>query len=147
MSVVHRSRGTVLGIAAAAMSVVVVTGGPASASAHSIKLSGPHSNTLGSPFTYKITGHAGGPANYVVVWEQGKKRNGCAKTYAAESTRTYQPKYSLGLAKNHKAKGHFKMTILFQANSPGTHLLCGYLINLASGKTYAHAGASWNNHS
>jgi hypothetical protein len=147
MAVQLRSRRNVLGIAAAATSLVVLTGGPASASAHTISLSGPTSNTLNTPFTYTITGHAGGPADYVVAYEQFHKHAGCASTYLVESTRVFQKKYSASLFKNHKVSGHYSLKVHFGAANPGRHGLCGYLINLNSGKTYAHAGAWWVNHS
>jgi hypothetical protein len=127
--------------------MVVLAGGTASAAGSTMSLKGPTSNVLGQAFTYRMFGHATGKADYVVAWEQFHKHNGCASTYAAESTRTFQKKYSLSLFQNKKVKGQYSFKLHFGAANPGTHGLCSYLINLSSGKTYAHASAWWNNHS
>ncbi|MGO9962942.1 MAG: hypothetical protein ACLPUG_05860 [Acidimicrobiales bacterium] len=113
----------------------------------SLKLNGPTSNKLGKPFEYTISGTAVGPANYVVAWEQFYPQGGCASTYAAESTRVYLPNtYGLTLFENRSVSQNYSMVEHFGADHVGKHGVCAYLIDLATGNTYAYAGQFWTNH-
>jgi len=119
----------------------------ADAAAGSIRLAGPHTNTFDTFFNYQVTGRAEGAANHVVVWEQFYRRSGCASTYAAERARTGARRYSITVFVNEPVAPHaaYALTAHFYASHLGEHGVCAYLINLASGHTYAHAAAWWKN--
>jgi hypothetical protein len=119
------------------------------AAANSLKLTGPHSNRLGTTFSYKITGYAAGAADFLVAWEQLNPHAGCASTYAAESARGFLPTtYGTGLETAVPVKHGSRVSIVarFHAVNPGEHGLCAYLISLETGDTYAHASVWWTNH-
>jgi len=112
----------------------------------SLRLSGPKTNKLDASFSYTISGMASGSANYLVAWEQYYPQSGCAKTYAAESTRVFLPyTYGLTLFLSKSVSENFSASESFAALHPGKHGMCAYLISLASGDTYAYAGAFWTN--
>lgn len=114
----------------------------------SVKLAGPHANRLGSFFTYRLTGFAAGGADHVVAWEQLYPRPACAPSYAAESARTFLPlTYGLMPAGDEAlTPGRtFSTNLSFHAVNPGSHALCVYLISVETGRTFAHAKASWTN--
>jgi hypothetical protein len=115
----------------------------------SLRVTGPGSNRLGTTFRYRITGFAGGRGDYVVAWEQYYRRAGCARTYAAESTRVFLTStYDLALETTMPVTpgSSYSITAAFNAVNPGQHGICAYLINLDTGDTYGHAGAWWTNH-
>ena len=113
----------------------------------SLRLRGPTSNKLGAAFEYTISGAAVSPANYVVAWEQFYPQSGCANTYAAESTRVFLPNtYGLTLFENKSVSHNYSIVEQFGADHVGKHGICAYLIDLATGDTYAYAGAFWTNH-
>ena len=119
------------------------------AAANSLKLAGPHSNRLGTTFSYKISGYAAGAADFLVAWEQLNPRAGCASTYAAESARGFLPAtYGTGLETAVPVKHGSRVSTVarFNAVNPGEHGLCAYLISVETGDTYAHASAWWTNH-
>ncbi|MGA3352033.1 MAG: hypothetical protein ABSD85_02465 [Acidimicrobiales bacterium] len=120
------------------------TVGPRSAGS-SLKLTGPKTNKMGAGFVYKISGTAKGAANFVVAWEQFYEQSGCAKTYAAESTRAFQPSYAVTLFLDEAVSHSFSTREDFYAEHSGKHGICAYLINLSTGDTYASAGAFWTN--
>jgi hypothetical protein len=138
-------RGRVLlGVTMLVLAVSAVAYGAGS----SLKLTGPHSNKLGTIFSYKISGFAGA-ADFVVAWEQTFPRSGCASTYAAESTRAFLPStYGIGLetATSVRHSSAFSIVAGFHAVNSGEHGICAYLISLETGATYAHAAAWWTNH-
>lgn len=142
-----------LAVLAASLALVAVPAGisqAATAGSHTagstLKLSGPKTNKLDATFTYRISGSAEGAANYLVAWEQFYPQTGCAKTYAAESTRAFLPyTYGLTLFLNRSVSGNYVASEAFAAVHSGKHGMCAYLINLASGDTYAYAGAFWTN--
>jgi len=115
---------------------------------NSLKLSGPTSNKIGASFKYSISGTAVSPADYVVAWEQYYPQAGCASTYAAESTRAFLPDtYGVTLFEDRSVSHTYSMVEQFGADHVGKHGICAYLIDLATGDTYAHAGQFWTNHS
>ena len=117
------------------------------AAGSSLRLSGPTSNKVGTAFDYTISGVAISPADYVVAWEQFYPQEGCASTYAAESTRTFFPNtYGLTLFENRTVSHNYTLVEHFGAAHLGKHGICAYLIDLATGDTYADAGAFWTNH-
>lgn len=133
------------GGAALALALVPAIGLAASNSLH---VSGPTSNTLGHNFNEQISGYAKGAANFVVAWEQYYPHSGCATTYAAESTRAFFPStWGLSLWIDQSVHGKYSLTARFGAANPGRHGLCAYLINVATGTTYAHGSIFWTNHS
>jgi len=119
----------------------------ADAAAGSIHLAGPRTNTFGTFFNYQVTGRAESAANHVVVWEQFYRRSGCASSYAAERARTGARRYSITVFVNEPVapQSSYALTAHFYASHLGEHGVCAYLINLASGRTYAHAAAWWRN--
>jgi hypothetical protein len=132
--------------------VVAFTLGPASsalAAGGTLRVSGPASNVMGQNFNYVISGIAPALANRVVVWEQDNKASGCAPTFAAESARALldpTAMYGLTLRSNLAVSGSYSVTARFGAAQLGVHGMCAYLINLATGATYASSGAFWTNH-
>jgi hypothetical protein len=115
-------------------------------SGSSLKLSGPKHNKMNASFDYTISGNANGSANYLVAWEQYYPQSGCARTYAAESTRAFLPyTYGLTLFLNRAVSHNYSTSQAFAAVHAGKHGMCAYLINLASGNTIAYAGAFWIN--
>jgi hypothetical protein len=141
-------------IAAVATLLIAVPGAASEASVQSshsgdssLRLIGPTSNKLGAAFEYTISGAAVSPANYVVAWEQFYPQSGCANTYAAESTRVFLPNtYGLTLFENKSVSHNYSIVEQFGADHVGKHGICAYLIDLATGDTYAYAGAFWTNH-
>ena len=117
----------------------------ARATASTLKLTGPKTNKAGASFVYKISGSANGATNFVVAWEQFYEQSGCARTYAAESARAFQPSYAVTLFLDEAVSHSFSTSEDFYAAHPGKHGLCAYLINLSTGDTYAYAGAFWTN--
>jgi hypothetical protein len=112
----------------------------------SLKLSGPKNNRMDTSFDYTISGTATGSANYLVAWEQYYPQSGCARTYAAESTRVFLPyTYGLTLFVNKAVSHKYSSVEAFEAAHLGKHGICAYLINLASGDTVANGGAFWTN--
>ena len=143
----RRSR-RLLSIAALTTAALLISGTIALATVNSMRISGPTSNKLGQDFNETITGNATGGANFVIAWEQYYKNAGCASTYAAESTRTYQgSRYETTLWLDSSVSGHYTRVAEFGAAHAGVHGMCAYLINLNTGVTFAHAGVWWNNHS
>ena len=55
--------------------------------------------------------------------------------------------YELTLWTNVEVAGSFNVIAHFGATHPGVHGICAYVINLASGQTYAAGGSFWTNHS
>lgn len=139
----------VAAVAVSAATVPSLITGSASASGSTLHVSGPTSNVMHTDFNETISGVAVSPANYVVAWEQFYKHGGCASTFAAESTRTFfQGHWGLStwLAKPVSPGHHYNVVAAFGAQNLGTHGMCAYLINLASGTTYAHGQIWWYNH-
>ena len=136
-------------IAVAALLTLAATATAVQAAGGStLALSGSHRNTLGQNFNYTIHGFAAAPANRVVAWEQFYKRTGCAHTYLAEKARTSQTAvYGLTLWDNTAVtpNGSYSLLARFGAANVGKHGICAYLIDAASGVTYAHADAWWVN--
>jgi hypothetical protein len=112
-----------------------------------LTLSGPTANKLNTPFRYTISGSASGGANHVVAWEQYNELGGCADTYEAEKARSGSAAYEISVFVNRAitANASYSLVASFDAVHPGTHGLCAYLTNGASGQTYAHAAAWWTN--
>jgi hypothetical protein len=103
---------------------------------------------MGVNFNYTISGTANSPADFVVAWEQLYPQTGCARTYAAESTRAFLPAtYGLTLWLDRTVSHSYSLVARFGAHNNGKHGVCAYLINLATGDTYAYGGAFWTNHS
>ncbi|MGD0982485.1 MAG: hypothetical protein ABSA65_01550 [Acidimicrobiales bacterium] len=145
-------RGVLIAAAASVLAAVpcVASGATVQASnfaGSSLRLSGPTSNKMGSAFKYTISGTALSPADYVVAWEQFYPQEGCATTYAAESTRTFLPDtYGLTLFENRSVSHNYSIVEEFGADHLGKHGICAYLIDLTTGDTYAYAGQFWTNH-
>jgi hypothetical protein len=136
---------TLLMVVPAAISQASPTGAR-SGGGSSLRLTGPKNNKADTTFTYTVSGEANGGADFLVAWEQFYPVSGCAKTYAAESTRTWQPKYgALTVFLDQDVSHGFSTKEQFYAEHPGKHGICAYLINLATGDTYVYAGAFWNN--
>lgn len=111
------------------------------AAGNSLTLRGPHVNTFGASFQYMASGSTHGGANYVYAWESPFGKS-CASTYRTESKRSGLALFvSKALAKN----THFSFVIPFMARNTEQHRLCAYVVNRASGATFAHAAASWKN--
>ena len=110
-----------------------------------LTLSGPTANKLDARFSYTISGSASGAADHVVAWEQYNELGGCAATYDVERARSGSAAYELSLFVNSAVTASYSLVARFDAIHAGTHGLCAYLINDASGQTYAHAGAWWTN--
>ena len=141
------SRGRLIAVAASLALAATATAVQA-AGGSTLALSGSHRNTLGQNFNYTIHGFAAAPANRVVAWEQFYQRTGCAQTYIAEKARTSQTAlYGLTLWDNRAVtpNGAYSVLARFGAANVGKHGICAYLIDAASGVTYAHAGAWWVN--
>jgi hypothetical protein len=113
-----------------------------------LKLMGSHSNVLGTDFKYVISGYAAAPADRVIAWYQFYQRRGCASTYAAERARAGSAFYELAVFVRAAVKPNasYSETAWLRAYNRGTHGICAYLYDAATGTTYAHAGAWWNNH-
>jgi hypothetical protein len=126
---------------AASSATVYASGGS------TMKVAGPRHNALGTNFNYTISGVAGGGANRVVAWEQFHRLGGCAETYVAEKGRTGSSAYEITLWVNAAVTsgGHYALVARFGAANAGEHGICAYLINAASGKTFAHGGGWWVN--
>lgn len=150
VGLIRRRQVTVVWIAAVVTAVLVLsTGGASAAAGSTMRVKGPVSNKIGTVFTEKVSGRAAGAANFVVAWEQFYKEGGCARTYAAESTRTFLPgTYDLTLQVDQPVSRHaaYSIGMSFGAAHAGVHGVCAYLINLSTGKTYAHAARWWKNH-
>ena len=94
----------------------------------------------------------------MVAWEQFIPGPGCASTYAAESTRDLsgnnfeitmwrlETPGGFGATGRVASGSHYSFLARFGAANAGKHGICAYLINLATGNTYADAGAFWVNH-
>lgn len=143
-------RGALFRVAPTIVLVVgtVALASPASASANSMRLTGPATNKMGVNFNYVISGVASGPANRVVAWEQYNRVQGCAPTFAGETVRAlFQPSslYGLTVWTNRAVSGSYSITATFGAAHLGVHGEGAYLINFTTGQTYADSGAFWNN--
>jgi hypothetical protein len=131
----------------ASLVVLAASAGTAYAAGSSLKLSGAAKNTLGQDFNWTITGFAAGKANRVVAYEQFYKQSGCAATNAGERGRESQSGYDVTLWVNHVVSPgkHYSVVAKFGADNAGVHGICAYLINHASGQTFAHGGGWWDN--
>jgi hypothetical protein len=111
------------------------------AAGSSITLRGPHVNQFGTPFQYTASGATHGKANYIYGWE-APFSTACASTYKAESKRGGLAVFlSKSLAKN----ASFSIVVQFFARNTEQHRFCAYVVNRATGKTFAHAATSWKN--
>lgn len=133
------ARALSLGVALAAAGLL--TSPAAFASSSSITLVGPHTNVFNTSFHYVASGNARGPANHVWGWEAPIAPS-CASTYKSESKRTSKFLFTTKSVSKNK---HFSLLINFHANNTASHRFCAYLINSKTGKTYAHAEATWTN--
>lgn len=121
---------------------------PTPAAGNSLHITGPTSNVMGTNFDETVSGSAASPADHLVAWEQFYKNAGCAATYTDEKSRESSRTYALSTwidqavtpGQSYSAVAHFS------AQRSGTHGMCAYLINQASGTTYAHDGIWWDNH-
>ena len=97
----------------------------------------PHS---GQTYTVTVTGHATSKANFVVAWitSGGACKSNYGAEYAALGSPTTAP-----IARS--VSGNFTATGTGTASSAGARMLCAYLINHKSTKTYKHSSASWTN--
>jgi hypothetical protein len=120
---------------------VGVFSAPALAHKHSsVSITGPTSVTLGTPFSFKVTGFLAAPASDVAVYELS---NPCpAKVSGAIGS-------GGELQQIAPHQGHkFSLKVNLFARIPGAHNLCAYVFNVhvPSRKTYAHAKHTWTNH-
>lgn len=115
---------------------------PAEAGSGAIHVKGPTKNVFHRNFKETVYGSAHGAANYVISGEQLNPAGGCASTLAAESAKTGWLQWPTGTGRVHNG---FSLVARFFAKNHGRHGICSYLINRATGQTYAHAGLFWKN--
>jgi hypothetical protein len=126
----------------AAISLAALAGAmDALAASSSIALKGPHTNVFGTSFHYVASGSARGAANRVYGWEV-PSTPACASSYSGERKRASKFLFTNQSVTTGK---HFSITINFSARNTESHRFCTYLINSRTGKTYAHAEATWTN--
>ncbi len=116
---------------------VVATARPNKSSSVTIK--GPSSVKLGHKFSFRISGFATSPANFVAVREAGSS---CAATYQKEFSKSVPTNQS----KNVTPGKSFSFDVNGKADNAGKHYLCVYVLNFQTVKTYAHAGKSFVDH-
>ena len=120
----------------AALGALVLAGGAFSATANSLKITGPKTIKVDAKFSLKFSGYAGGQANFVRVHFDVP----CAATEKAQKGKVL----NFGPLTENKS-----FSIPFPGGGPneplstaGKHTVCAFLVG--GSKTFAHASFSWS---
>ncbi len=124
-----------------AAALALASASDALAASSTISLKGPHTNVFGTAFHYTASGFAAARANYVYGWEAPYSAK-CATSLGAERKRS---SIALFTSKSVSKNKHFSLLVRFFARNTERHRFCAYLVNKASGKTFARAEATWQN--